>query len=358
MITQIDIRSFGSFSELEWNKSVRDSGRTVKDFQRLNILYGRNYSGKTTLSRIFRALQTGKLPQNYLGSSFTVTGDKGAVTSASLQSHSYDVRVYNRDFVTDNLSFLINQDVGGAIKSFAIVGEQNKDIDNTIATLEAKLGSVESKAGLRFDLDLKRKERDRTRATYNTAFSALEKKLRSHAAENIKLNRQYGQPIYNIDNIKQDIAATKKAGFVALTIEEQASKLALLKQEALPDITNTININLQLDSLKEKAEPLLSKAITPTKPIQELLNDSVLQIWVKQGIAHHRDKRATCAFCRQSLPDDIWQTLDEHFSKESDVLEGALNSIIASVKREIASVAGFMTLRRDQFYVEERDAYT
>lgn len=48
MINQIDIASFGSFKDLEWKKTVRDSGKNVKPFQRLNILYGRNYSGKTT----------------------------------------------------------------------------------------------------------------------------------------------------------------------------------------------------------------------------------------------------------------------------------------------------------------------
>ncbi|MGY4824882.1 AAA family ATPase [Stutzerimonas chloritidismutans] len=112
MINQIDIASFGSFSGLEWKKAVRDSGKNVKNFQRLNILYGRNYSGKTTLSRIFRALETGTLPPNYTGSSFTVTGDKGAVTCSGLLTHDYDVRVYNRDFVAENLSFLVNQGGG------------------------------------------------------------------------------------------------------------------------------------------------------------------------------------------------------------------------------------------------------
>lgn len=357
MIYQTDIESFGSFSGLEWKKSVRDSGKNVKTFQRLNILYGRNYSGKTTLSRVFRALEMRKLPLNYVSSSFTITGDKGAVNSADLLNHNYDVRVYNRDFVTDNLSFLVNQDVGGVIKTFAIVGEQNKEIDDAIAAIEAKLGSVEGKAGLRFDLEATRKERDRTKTSHGTASNALEEKLRSHAAEKIKKNLRYGVPVYNIDHIRRDIAATKKDGFVALTIEEQSGKLALLKQEALTDITGTLAISLQLDSLKGKAEPLLSKTITPTKPIQELLNDSVLQLWVKQGIPYHRDKRNTCAFCRQSLPHDIWQTLDEHFSKESGDLEAALDNVITSVNSEIAAVAGFVPFRRDQFYTEERSAF-
>lgn len=357
MIEQIDIPSFGSFVGLEWKKSVRDSGKNVKQFQRLNIIYGRNYSGKTTLSRIFRALETRKLPLNYIGSSFSVTGDKGTVTPADLLTHNYDVRVYNRDFVSDNLSFLISQDVEGLIKSFAIVGEKNKEIDEAIAIIEAKLGSVEGKTGLRFSLEAKRRERDRIKANHATASTALEDKLRSYAADKIKKNRQYGTPVYTIDHIKRDIAITKKPGFVALTGEEQLTKLALVRQEALPDIAKTFAISLALDALNGDALPLLSKSITPAKPIQELLNDSVLQLWVKQGIAHHRDKRKTCGFCRQSLPDNIWQTLDEHFSKESGDLEAALADAISSVKQEVAAVSDLALFRRDQFYPEERAAF-
>jgi len=357
VINQIDIASFGSFQGLDWKKTVRDSGKNVKSFQRLNILYGRNYSGKTTLSRIFRALETRKLPLNYVGSSFTVTGDKGAVTHASLSSHNYDVRVYNRDFVTDNLSFLVNQDVGGVIKTFAIVGEQNKEIDDAIAVIETKLGSIEGKAGLRFDLEAKRKERDRTKSAHATASNGLDEKLRTHAADKIKKNRQYGSAVYNIDHIRRDIASTKKPGFVALTTEEHAGKLTLLKQEALPDITGSLTITLKLESLTATAEPLLSKAITPTKAIEELLKDSALQLWVKQGMGHHREKRDTCAFCRQDLPHDIWQVLDEHFSKESGDLETALDAVLNSVTNEISTIAEHNSFTGAQFYADERTAF-
>ncbi len=357
MINQVDIASFGSFQGLDWKKTVRDSGKNVKAFQRLNILYGRNYSGKTTLSRIFRALETRKLPLNYVGSSFTVSGDKGLVTAADLFTHNYDVRVYNRDFVTDNLGFLVNQDIGGEIKTFAIVGEQNKEIDDAINAIEAKLGSVEAKVGLRFDLEAKRKERDRTKSAHIAASSGLDEKLRTHAADKIKKNREYGSAVYNIDHIRRDIASTKKSGFTALTNEEQAGKLALLKQEALPDITGTLTITLKLNSLTATAEPLLSKAITPTKAIEELLKDSALQLWVKQGMGHHREKRDTCAFCRQDLPHDIWQVLDEHFSKESGDLETALDAVLTSVNSEIGSIALHNSFTGAQFYAEERTTF-
>lgn len=353
MITQIDISNFGSFSGLTWKKSLRDSGGNVQDFKRLNIIYGRNYSGKTTLSRIFRALETARIPINYLSPSFTVYGDKGQVTQAGIGSHGYDIRVYNRDFVRDNLSFLVDQ-VSGEIKTFAIVGEENKEIEDAITTIEAKLGSIESKTGLRFELEMKRKEKDRTKDDHKNASDLLDSKLRTHANDNIKKNREYGSSLYNIDKIKSDIAATKKPGFNSLTTEEQTAKIALLKQEALPDIVGFISINLKIESIKKVAEYLLSRTIAPTQPIQELLNDSVLQLWVKDGIPLHKEKRDTCAFCRQELPHDIWQVLNSHFSKESSDLESAIDTCLFSITTEIRAIPGFVTLTGDKFYAEER----
>lgn len=185
----------------------------------------------------------------------------------------------------------------------------------------------------------------------------MDEKLRKHAADNIKKNRQYGSAVYNIEHIKRDIAYTKKPGFVALTTEEQAGKLALLKQEALPEITGSLTINLKLESLTLTGKPLLSMAITPTKAIEELLKDSALQLWVKQGMGHHREKRDTCAFCRQDLPRDIWQVLDEHFSKESSDLEAALDAAITAVTNEIGTIAEHNSFTGAQFYADERTKF-
>lgn len=362
MITHIDIASFGSFSGLTWKKSIRDAGGTVQYFKRLNILYGRNYSGKTTLSRIFRALETGRIPFYYYSPFFTVFGDKGDVAQSDIASHGYDIRVYNRDFVNDNLSFLVNQassedQASGEIKTFAIVGVKNKEIEDAIAAIEAELGSVETKAGLRFDLEGKRKERDRAKSSHETASGSLEEKLRSHANDKIKKNREYGHSLYNIDGIRKDIAATKRDNFKPLSGDEQASRLSLLKQEALSDIAESVSIGLKFESIKKIAEDLLAKTIAPTKPIQELLNDSVLQLWVKQGILLHREKRVACAFCGQVLPHDIWHVLDSHFSKESSDLESSIESCLASISSEITTIPRFVTLTGDRFYSDEKAAF-
>ena len=60
-VKRLDIKSFGSYSDFVWKGSIRNSKNEVEDFRKLNILYGRNYSGKTTLSKIFRSFETGHL---------------------------------------------------------------------------------------------------------------------------------------------------------------------------------------------------------------------------------------------------------------------------------------------------------
>ena len=97
MIEHIDIQNFGSFKDFVWSTSIRDSGNNVAKFKKLNIIYGRNYSGKTTLSRIFRSLQTGRLPDNYENPTFSVSTDSGTITQSQITTDDHHIRVYNRE---------------------------------------------------------------------------------------------------------------------------------------------------------------------------------------------------------------------------------------------------------------------
>ncbi|MFZ6863074.1 AAA family ATPase [Undibacterium sp. Ji67W] len=354
-ITKIDIPNFGSFNNFSWKKSIKNQDGISVDFKRVNVLYGRNYSGKTTLSRIIRSLETGRLPANYAAPAFTVFGDKGDVLQSGISTHNYDVRVYNRDFVTDNLSFLVNQE-NGEIRTFAIVGEKNKEIEDKIAEIESKLGSVETNSGLKNELVTKRNDKDQKARNYTSADSAFSEKLKGQA-KFLKDNRDYVPAVYTITQLNLDIVKTNLLGYTALTQSEITSGLELLKQDVLADIPGKVSIKLEYPKLSVTASTLLQKTITPTKAIQELLNDSVLQLWVKQGISHHRDKRTTCGFCRQPLPDDIWQVLDSHFSLESSDLESEIDTTVKSVEAEIKNISTFISITSDKFYPDEKASF-
>ena len=74
MIESVDIKNFGSFQDFKWNDRIKNNKDKV-EFKTLNILYGRNYSGKTNLSRLFRCLETEELPSKYEESNFMIKTD-------------------------------------------------------------------------------------------------------------------------------------------------------------------------------------------------------------------------------------------------------------------------------------------
>lgn len=339
MIHQLDITRFGSFDGFQWKNSIRDApGNNVQNFKKLNIIYGRNYSGKTTLSRIFRSLEKGEIPWRHDGAGFAVRGDQGELNHQQLAGHAYDIRVYNRDFVAENLSFLTDQR-GGNIQTFAIVGGENNSLAERIATLLTSLGSVEEKRGARHDSTQAEEKSAKASKRASDAREAVDALLRRQANDVIKKDRAFGHAGYNIDSIKADISFVTTNKVEVLTEADRASLVTLLKEEALQEIRVSATFKSKLDTLFDEAKPLIVTAIEPTKPLQDLLDDAALESWAREGIGLHKGKRDDCAFCRQELPADLWQTMAEHFNQASEKLASAIDACAEKIRAEQQEVA-------------------
>lgn len=355
MIRQIDIKRFGSFQDLDWRRDLRDKGNNVATFKKLNIIYGRNYSGKTTFSRIFRSLEEGKLPWNHDHASFTVRGDKFEINLQGLSSHALDIRVYNRDFVSDNLSFL-SDNQAGQIKTFAIVGGENNRVVEEISRLNSQLGSIESKKGARFDAFRATERAQRARGAEQREREDIDGRLRKHANLVIKKDRLIGQAVYNIDHIKADIQVIQNQRAVPLDEDAKALRVDLLKQDALATVVHPSPFPENLDTLRSAVGGVVSRAIAPSEALQDLLADPKLQAWVKEGVQHHKGVRHTCAFCRQDLPANLWKVLSSHFSKESEDLERDIEAQLTAVRTEIGTVSALSPFKPSDFYASERAA--
>jgi wobble nucleotide-excising tRNase len=357
VIHQLDMARFGSFDGFQWKSSIRDTpGNNVQNFKKLNIIYGRNYSGKTTLSRVFRSLEKGEIPWRHEGASFVVRGEQGDLSHQQLTGHAYDIRVYNRDFVAENLSFLTDQR-GGNIQTFAIVGSENNALAERIAVLLTSLGSVEEKRGARHDAAQAAEKHTKASKRASDARGAIDELLRRQANDVIKKDRAFGHAGYNIESIKTDISFVTNNKVEVLTEADRSSYVALLKEEALPEIRATASFRSKLDALFDEAEPLIVTAIEPTKPLQDLLDDAALESWAREGIGYHKGKRDDCAFCRQTLPADLWQTLANHFNQASETLGAAIDACAEKISVELQSVAWMPVLEAGQFYASERPAF-
>lgn len=351
MIKKVNIANFGSFKGLKWDANIRDKGNNVAAFKKLNIIYGRNYSGKTNLSRIIRCLETGQLPEKYEDPQFDIVVDSKEISQEEIADNDLEVRVYNKDFVDDHLSFLRDHD--GKITPFAVIGSVNKDIEREISEIEKELGSVKDETGRRFKQFLHQEKLEEKKEKRDKKQKELKDKLfnkANKAPHGIKHNIYYQNPNYDIRSIKKDIKKVREESFEILPDSEIEKLKGLLDEKKLPEISSRFTFDSKLQDLIEATNSLLEKKITPTEPIQELLNDALLQNWVKEGIEHHKNKRKKCGFCGNSIPSDLWDKLDKHFSKESEILENEIEQQIVRLKDEQERIQSLINVTKQDFY--------
>jgi hypothetical protein len=314
MITKVDVQKFGQFSDFEWNTCCnRDL-----HFKKLNILYGRNYSGKTTLSRLFRWIEKNTLHENYCDAGFNFLLDDNSIIrydNLSSSRNNLKVRVYNSDFVKENLSWLHNVD--GTIEPFAILGEQNVNLNQQISQIETSLGNIENKTGLLWEMECLKEKAMNANEEYEKSKNDLDAKLRAKAVEIKNEGQIFNVSTYNINSIKADITVENISKILDAesTVEKKKSLTELSKsainplREQQPHLNNYINV----------VGELIQTQIKISQPIADLLSDTLLQQWVWEGIDKHKGKRNTCGFCGHVITNNLW-SLDNHFNTESQTL--------------------------------------
>lgn len=350
MIEKLDIANFGSFDCFRWDNDVREPHGAVGRFKKLNILYGRNYSGKTTLSRIFRAFEVGQTPARYENPSFQIQTANGNWTQAQLGVQGAPIRVYNKDFVEANLAFL--RDDQGHIQPFAVLGAKNKEVELEIEKVSAQLGSRDSNTGLRAAFVKKQAEESTAKTIVGQKTEALNKKLFDKAngkPGGIKHNALYSSPYYDVRNLTADIAHVKAHQVVALDEAVRVKKIGLLAEKSLSDIGLHPAFTSSMTALNKRAVAIAGEKIQPSAPLQDLLNSAVLANWVRDGRPLHVG-RDSCAFCRQPLPADLTETLNKHFNEESEKLQVKIQRFLQDCESERARVQALSLPDRVRLY--------
>ena len=350
MIKKIkSIHNYAVFDDFDWDSNIRDKGNNVVEFKKINILYGHNYSGKTTLSRIFRTFEKGCMHEKYLTAQFELEHSGATnLSHETLGACPYVIRVYNKDFVGENLRYLTDEE--GSIKPFAILGEENVEIKKQIEEKEKTLGNEEEKTGLRYELKIKGDKHRAKQVERTSKQNILDDKLRQKANDDIKRNSLYNEVTYNITKINDDIKILKSEPRPLLEHKEIDEKKRLLKEQVKNNIQTLSVIIPSFPAIHDEAENLVSKEIKPTESIQDLINNALLQEWVRTGIEHHKGKRSNCAFCGGRLPVNLWEKLDAHFSKESEELRYSIRDHIALIDQEKEKIKGILKLEKTQFY--------
>lgn len=353
----LKIKKLAVFNDFDWDKSVLSEDNKALNFKKINIIYGRNYSGKTTLSRILRSLETGKLPDRYDSPEFTVLlSDGSEITDKNLSDCTKNIRVFNKDFVKENLRFIYNQDE--TIEPFAVLGEKNVEIETEILEIEDVIGSdIEGKES---GLYLKQKHKEdilqklkKIDEKHTKNIEDLLYQEANHSKTGIRNNpNKYGDQNYNISKLKTEIETILLPTYIPLTKEKKQEYEKTIVEEEKVVIPSVLAPELAFDRHCKIAQELLLRSISDTNKISELISEAALNEWVKNGMSLHEGKRNTCAFCNNEISKKRWNDLHAHFDQESKILERDIDKAIEEIEKEKETIEMFFMEDKDGFYTK------
>lgn len=305
MIKNILINKLGRFNNFNFNG--------VDDFKRFNVLYGWNYSGKTTLSRAFMVFDNKKIPEYYDdGFDFTLEKTDGSNLSPNSETdrNNLQTKVFNSDYVENNLFF---KDTGAsnilvlaenAQETMSKIEQLTTEIKSSIANIaKFKTQQAENKTYLE---DRRTEEARKIKENLHCTFTAS-----TFLKYERKLKEENSIETHIIEN--DDELCKKRSVAIAEKNKENIEQIPLLPV-------------IDIEKLKE----LLNETVSITAPLTRLSNNKEAEKWVREGLVLHNDADV-CFYCGQPLNETIINELNAHFDKR-------YNDFITKIETQQSSI--------------------
>lgn len=318
----------GVFRDFSWPTDLSDFGR-------YNLIYGWNGTGKTTLSRMFRALELRRPPP--LGAAvFRIDGVN--VHGEDFPQSTLPIRVFNRDFIHESV-FPVG---GGDVPPIFVVGkdsvERQKEADRLKAERNVKqeeLGAAHRAKG-QADRDFDKHCIDRAKVIKDT----LQK---TGSAYN-----NYNKSDYQVR--AQRMTVDRDATSHRLSDDQREALLAQHQATPKPKVTEVAYRVPALQGLADQVAALLRTTVV-SSAIQALKDDSALAEWVRHGLGLHNDRRSDkCLFCEQPLPAGRLGDLEAHFNAEYERLLRQIDEQIRALESANGQAAGVRPPNRAELY--------
>lgn len=357
-IKRIDIENFGCYK----NYKQHDQKGVGNDFNegKVNIFYGRNYSGKSTYSKIFQSIELRKLPEKYDDIHFEIKlASQTIIKSKEIESSSIpiDCRVFNQQFVDNNIS--LHND--NKINSFQI--SIGSDTNETLKEIEEiRLNELDPR---RENLSKIESSLETEQNKFKIADNNLTSKLKK-IASSVK-NRKNPSVItgkkYDIQDIRRELqeyssyfpiipSQDDKESLIELENKVEQAKIRILENNIgrPKQITLLTDDSFDFNSCLAKTKNLLSKVITISNILDEYKNHSDEMNWIKRGVDIHGENPEKCIFCGNSIDSNLIKNLKLAFSDELIFLEKELEYQKTSIELEIQKLGSTPNINKDDYF--------
>ena len=358
-IKKIDIKDFGCYKDYKQHSQL-GIGNDFND-GRVNIFYGRNYSGKSTYSKIFQSIELKQLPEKYGDIDFEIKlANQTFIKSNEITTHMLpiDCKVFNQRFIDDNI-YLHNDN---KLNSFQIsigsdTNETLKKIEdirlNELKPRNEKLSQIES------NITEKQKKNKISK-------DSLDSKLRTTASKikNLKNPSVVVGNKYDIRDIKEEFSEhssqfpilpsqSDKDALAELEKKINQAKIRILekniaKPQKIDLVSSDKNFNFTL--FLENTKKLLSKVVSVSNILDEYKNSPDKINWIKHGVDIHGENPEKCVFCGNSIDGGFIKNLKLAFSDELSSLENELAKRKSEIKSEIQKLNSIPNINKEDYF--------
>lgn len=321
------LKDFGVFSNFSWDSNT-------DDFKSRNIIYGWNYSGKTTLSRLFESLSSStsiydeipdvKISIESCGNTINITSDKINVP----------IYVFNNDYVDRNLHFHTTNNPKFKGLLFDI-GDTSSNKRSELNFTKEQISEIENWLATNVDAIEK--------------FSALDKKI-SLAAKNIKN-----------DVFESSIEFTRKHFYKEMSIitSSNLNKFLITSPSELSEIRynalqkspmNSVSfalIDINLEELVKLTNRYINFSPSIAKEEKLLDSNSIINSACKDLTSFYNDNKniRVCAFCGNPISEKRISELNAYYTNESSKLRENIelattqfDNILNSIKSNLVNI--------------------
>lgn len=323
------IKDFGVFGDY-----TRPADTT--SFGDRNIIYGWNYSGKTTLSRLFYCLEAKQLHPDYPLATFSIdVSSEMPLTEAGLATDTTVVRVFNTDFVARNLKW-----DGAAFEPVLLIGEESIEIQGKIADCNAKIE--------RCRIGSKKKCDDAADISRQIA-----KKMTEGARA---IREALGQTqTFTATHLGNIIETIKLAGPETFLLQEDKvknlQKLAYTPDSEKLEVVAKVGLKATVTPILDACRKLFLRVPAFSNTIDYLRDHPTVANWVEQGLFLH-EFTSSCEFCGSELDANRMKTLHSHFSKDLTNFKDELHILADEINAARLSFSG---RANGLFYADLRD---
>ncbi|MCL7765411.1 AAA family ATPase [Polaribacter sp. Z014] len=322
MITKINkLKKFGIYKDFSWNG--------LDDFKQKNLIYGWNYSGKTTLSKLFQTIEFRDKNKHFSGSEFDITTKKDNTelnhTQNDLENFPYDIKVFNSDYIKRIFTFdLPNSNIQPI--SFYL-GDPSGELDNKIKILNKKIIQLENIRDNRYQ---KIVDEFSNYNKKNGKFTIKAKEIRENYLDNKldqnNLNKAKIQQI--TDKVKSDLSK-----YILSDIEKEKTKSKAITENTFELQKENFSFIEKLETLANKVKSILEDSAPKSIPLPELDENKILFNWVQAGIKLHENE-TDCKFCTNPLPKNRISDLNLYYSEKLQEIQNEIESVQKELKAE------------------------